>query len=343
MIEVEVEQGVGALTRPSLAAVLRFSDGIRRGSDAGEHRIRKGLRGGGGRVAEKRPPRPGGRRPLDERHRWVLDLQMPAMASTIPDRKTLRGSPDRFGYEWASYAQILPESKGQLERWLGSTGLASFAGKRCLDVGCGMGRNPYWMLQAGAASVVAVDVDDRSLASARRNLATFPGARVERASVYDLDAASLGTFDRVTCIGVLHHLESPEEALASMWRRVAPGGDLVLWCYGKEGNELLLPLIRGFQMLGSRLPLPVTHAIAKTAAAALWPSLRLLPWRTAYYRSLRGLSFENLESIVFDQMLPRIAHYWSREDMERLVRPLGGQVFLEFVQGNSWHARVTKR
>ena len=30
-----------------------------------------------------------------------------------------QGSPDRFGYEWSTYSTILPESKGQLERWLG--------------------------------------------------------------------------------------------------------------------------------------------------------------------------------------------------------------------------------
>lgn len=272
------------------------------------------------------------------------------MTQAAPDHKTLRGSPDRFGYEWATYAEILPESKGQLERWMGSTGLASFAGKRCMDVGCGMGRNPYWMLEAGAASVTAVDVDDQSLAAARKNLAHFteaepgkePRARVEKCSVYDLDPAKLGTFERVTCIGVVHHLEAPEEALAAMWRCVEPGGDLVLWCYGKEGNRLLLPIIRGFQQLGSRLPLPVTHAIAKATTAALWPAIHLLPWRTDYYRSLRKLSFGNVESIVFDQMLPKIAHYWSREDMERLARPLGGFAHIEFVQGNSWHARIIK-
>src|SRR5690349_15168020 len=145
------------------------------------------------------------------------------MSGSTPDSKTLSGSPDRFGYEWATYAEILPESKGQLERWMGSTGLPSFAGKRCMDAGCGMGRNPYWMLDAGATNMVAVDVDERSLAAARKNLARFlesskpgapPRARVEKCSVYDLAPDRLGTFDRVTCIGVVHHLESPEEALA---------------------------------------------------------------------------------------------------------------------------------
>ncbi|MCC6557011.1 MAG: class I SAM-dependent methyltransferase [Polyangiaceae bacterium] len=258
------------------------------------------------------------------------------------DDRTRQGSPDRFGYEWGIYAEVLPESKGQLERWMGATGLASFRGKTVLDVGCGMGRNPYWMLDAGAARVTAVDVDERSLEAARRNLAPFTNARVERGSVYDLDPAELGTFDRVTCIGVLHHLASPEQALQAMWRCVAPGGDLVLWCYGKEGNELLLPIIRGFRQLGSRLPLPATHALAKATAAVLWPAIHLVPWRTDYYRNLRSLSFGNVQSIIFDQMIPKIANYWTREDMERLVAPLGGSAHIERVQGNSWHVRVTK-
>src|SRR5262249_58639011 len=117
--------------------------------------------------------------------------------------RTSQGSPDRFGYEWSTYSAVLPESKDQLERWLGSTTLASFHGKRVMDVGCGMGRNPYWYVQAGAASVLGVDVDEGSLQAARKNLAPFPSARVERCSAYDLEPAAQGTFDRVTCIGAL--------------------------------------------------------------------------------------------------------------------------------------------
>lgn len=254
------------------------------------------------------------------------------------------GSPDRFGYEWSTYSMILPESKGQLERWLGSTGLASFAGKRVLDVGCGMGRNPFWFVDAGAASVLGVDIDDGSLAAAKKNLAPFGNARVEKCSAYDLSPQLHGTFDRVTCIGVLHHLPDAETALAKMWSCVAPGGDLVLWCYAKEGNRLLLPVIQSLRAVGSRVPLPVCHAIAKGITFAAWPAIRFVPWGTEYYRRLRSLSFKNVESIVFDQMLPRTSHYWTGEEMRALVGRLdGGEPTVEFVQGNSWHARVVKR
>ena len=77
--------------------------------------------------------------------------------------------------------------------------------------------------------------------------------------------------------------------------------------------------------------------------ALAWPALRTLPFRTDYYRRLRTLSFENVESIIFDQMLPRIANYWTFEDMGRLVGRLeGGSPVLKLVEETSWHARVTK-
>jgi 2-polyprenyl-3-methyl-5-hydroxy-6-metoxy-1,4-benzoquinol methylase len=253
------------------------------------------------------------------------------------------GSPERFGYEWATYSSILPESRGQLERWLGSTGLASFRGKRVMDVGCGMGRNPHWYAESGASSVLGVDVDDQSLEAARRNLKVHSSVRVEKCSVYDLDPAAQGMFDRVTCIGVLHHLAEPELALQRMWRCVAPGGDLVLWCYAKEGNRMLLPVIQSLRFLGSNLPIGMSRAVAQGVTFAAWPAIRVLPWRTDYYQKLRSLSFRNVESIIFDQMLPRIANYWTKGEMEFLIAKLdGGVAHLEFVQGNSWHARVTK-
>jgi len=253
----------------------------------------------------------------------MSSTEQPATDGTTSS-EDLRGSPDRFGYEWATYSSILPESKEQLERWLGSLPLTSFAGKRVLDVGCGMGRNPYWFLQAGAREVVAVDCDEGSLAAARRNLATFPNARVAQCSAYDLTPATFGAFDRVTCIGVLHHLADPSGALERMWACVRPGGDLVLWCYAQEGNALLLPVIQALRGVGSRLPVRATHAIAKGVTLAAWPAIHAFPWRTEYYRRLKSLSFKNVESIIFDQMLPHIAHYWSESEMTTLVRSLRG-------------------
>jgi SAM-dependent methyltransferase len=98
----------------------------------------------------------------------------------------LKGSSDRFGYEWDVYAEILPEHEEQFRRWTAPLEPQDWQGKDFLDVGCGMGRNSYWPLKYGAAGGVAVDIDERSLESARRNLKPFPGMQVMRVSAYDL-------------------------------------------------------------------------------------------------------------------------------------------------------------
>src|SRR5262249_37908162 len=57
---------------------------------------------------------------------WGRARRPKLMTATQSSKETeLQGSPDRFGYEWATYSTILPESRGQLERWLGSTTLES--------------------------------------------------------------------------------------------------------------------------------------------------------------------------------------------------------------------------
>ena len=89
-----------------------------------------------------------------------------------------------------------------------------------------MGRNSYWPLKYGAAGGVAVDIDERSLERARRNLNPFPTLQVMRASAYDL--AFEDRFDLAFSIGVIHHLEHPERALERMVAAAKPGGRVLI-------------------------------------------------------------------------------------------------------------------
>ena len=83
----------------------------------------------------------------------------------------MQGTGDQFGYEWAKYTAILPEFEEQFRNWIEPVSPADFRGAAVLDAGCGIGRNSFWALKYGAARVVACDVDDQTLASARANLA----------------------------------------------------------------------------------------------------------------------------------------------------------------------------
>jgi SAM-dependent methyltransferase len=197
-------------------------------------------------------------------------------------------------------------------------------------------------MRYGALGGVAVDVDDRSLANAARNLADHPTLRVERCSAYDLPFED--EFDIVFSIGVIHHLEFPERALARMVRAAKPGGRVLIWVYGRENNGWLLPLLNPLRKtVFSRLPVSVTHHLSMYPAALLWLALRLGLRPNAYFRLIAGFGFAHLRSIVFDQMLPHIAHYWRREEVEALMTAAGlSEVRLEWVNEMSWAAVGTK-
>jgi SAM-dependent methyltransferase len=248
------------------------------------------------------------------------------------------GSPDRFGYEWAEYSELRPIYEEQFKRWTSLLLPEDWRGKRFLDVGCGMGRNSHWPMTYGAAAGTSIDVDDRSLAAARRTLALWPTVEIKRMSAYEI--AFNDTFDIVFSIGVIHHLADPQQALRQMTAAAKPGGRVMIWVYGYENNEWLVryfdPLRRA---LFARLPIGLTHALSAVLTAILWLGLRLGVGRIEYFHLLRRLGFRQLRSIVFDQMLPRIANYWRRDEVEALMRGAGlTDIRLAPVNDMSWTA-----
>lgn len=259
-----------------------------------------------------------------------------------PDRAITAGSAARFGFEWQHYAEMRPEYEEQFLGWTTPLQPSDWRGVSFLDVGCGMGRNSYWPMRYGAAGGVAIDIDERSLASAGRTLAEFPQVQVEKASAYEIPYHD--RFDVVFSIGVIHHLEHPEAALGQMVQAARPGGRVLIWVYGRENNGWIPALFDPLRKaLFSRLPIRVVHHLALYPASLLWLALRAGIGGIAYFSLLRRFSFRHLRSIVFDQMLPRIAHYWPRETVEQMMRQQGlVDIKLAWVNEMSWSAIGTK-
>lgn len=268
------------------------------------------------------------------------NLALPGAPLAAPALSELErtGSPDRFGYEWAAYSALLPMHEEQFRRWTPHMAPADWAGKTFLDVGCGMGRNSYWPMSYGAAGGVAADLDERSLAAAARTLAAFPDLQVRRVSAYALPYQD--EFDVVFSIGVIHHLEHPAAALAGMARAAKPGGKVMIWVYGAENNRWLTVALNPLRRaVFSRLPVGLVHHLSLYPAALLWVLLRLGTRPIRYFELIAQFGFAHLRAIVFDQMLPRIAHYWTKAEVEALMRAAGLQeVRLEWVNQMSWAA-----
>jgi len=247
-----------------------------------------------------------------------------------------RGSPERFGYSWDRYNDIKSDHEEQFLRWTQPLTRADWRGVRFLDGGLGIGRNSYWPLTYGAQSGVGVDVDDRTLARARSNLAEFPMMEVRKQSVYEI--AEANAFDIVFSIGVVHHLDDPPAATKRLAQAAKPNGRVLLWLYGRENNGWIVlfadPLRK---LLFSRLPLSWVHAISWPITAALWAMLKVGFRPIEYFRLLNTFSFEHLRAIVFDHMIPKIALYYTREEAIDLLRQAGlTDIEAVWVNNMSW-------
>jgi tRNA (mo5U34)-methyltransferase len=138
-------------------------------------------------------------------------------------------------------------------------------GKRCLDIGTYDGFLAFEMERRGAAEVVAIDIEDHDrwdwppdarpeVSGIENRTAGFRGPKKgdgfrlasrllnskvdwRPLSIYDLDPATIGTFDVITCGTLLLHLRDPIRALEAI-RSVCTGFFL-----SSEQLELWLTLL----------------------------------------------------------------------------------------------------
>jgi SAM-dependent methyltransferase len=161
---------------------------------------------------------------------------------------------------------------------------------------------------------------------------------VRRQSIYNIPEEN--SFDIVFSIGVIHHLEDPEAAIKRLVRATRPGGHVLIWVYGEENMGWLVRFFDPVRrVLPGRMALRVVYHFSFYLSALQWVVLRVGFGRTQYYQLLRRIPFLQLRVIVFDQMIPRIAHYRSRAMVEKLMFEAELEVVrLTCVNEMSWSA-----
>lgn len=230
-------------------------------------------------------------------------------------------SSQRFGYEWNKYSWVTEDYERQFLNWTSPLTSSDWKGKRVLDAGCGMGRNSFWPMKWGASSLVAFDFDERSVSRAQETLKDFSTAQVQFKSIYDI--AWENEFDIAFSIGVIHHLKDPKLALANMVTALKPGGTLLIWVYGYEGNEWIVRYVDPVRIhITSKLPLPLVHFLSYFCSIPLYAFIKIFKGPSKYFAQLATFNFWHVHSIVFDQLIPDVANYWKKEEVLSLVEGL---------------------
>ena len=115
----------------------------------------------------------------------------------------------------------------------------NFKGKTVLDAGTGTGHR---LVQAAAAfkeaRFLAVDVSEPPLRIARE-VAAHEGVKNVDFQLFNLmeNGTTLGSFDMILSMGVIHHLADPARGLRNLVRNLSEEGIIFLYIYGKHGGH----------------------------------------------------------------------------------------------------------
>ena len=115
---------------------------------------------------------------------------------------------------------------------------------------------------------------------------------------------------------------------------------MLIWLYGRAGNDPYLRLVEPVRALTTRLPpwllSGLCHAI--NVGLALYVGLcRYLPLRGYCRNVLAKLSWHKRFLVIYDQLNPAVARYYSEHDAWALLEQAGfQQVQLHHRHGYSW-------
>lgn len=259
-------------------------------------------------------------------HRYVMrDGYLDCSRDAVAD-----GSTDRtfasFGFEWNNFDEVRDEDATFAEVYFRDVDLSSLDGKIGLDAGCGKGRYTRF-LAAHLGATVALD-GSSAVEAAARNLAGLPSVLVVKS---DLRAAPFapGSFDFISSLGVLHHLDDPRAGFDRLLAYLAPGGRILLYLYSRPPTpglrSMALSLASALRRVTVHLPHRLLKALSGPVAACLYAGI-VLPGDYGDRRGVtvlsglpmsayRGKPFRSLVLDTFDRLSAPVEHRYLWKEL----------------------------
>lgn len=242
-----------------------------------------------------------------------------------------------FGDQWTTYTDN-PGYYGSvklLEDLFGPLlSLDDIRGRKIADIGSGTGRIVNMLLEAGTGHVVGVE-PSAAYAVLKQNTAVH-GDRVTLLNVRGDALPSDLELDAVVSMGVLHHIPDPAPVVAAAYRALKPGGRILVWLYGREGNESYLQFAEPLRALTKRMPHWLLALICSSLNVALDAYIFLcrfvpLPMRDYMRGHLAKLPRSVRRLTIYDQLNPAYAKYYAEDEAKTLLATAG------FAEVQTWH------
>jgi ubiquinone/menaquinone biosynthesis C-methylase UbiE len=207
----------------------------------------------------------------------------------------------------------------QFERW---------AGKRVLEVGCGIGTDTINFARAGA-TVTAIDLSTESLAIARKRAQVF--GLEDRIRFFAADAEHLSSlvrpepFDLVYSFGVLHHTPDPARAVGEIRKFMSKSSEFRMMVYARNSWKRIM-IDAGFDQPEAQSACPVAYTYS-------------------YEEIGRLLEGFQVASITQDHIFPfAVAKYLKYEyELAPWFAAMPQEMFRALERALGWHTLVVAR
>ena len=229
-----------------------------------------------------------------------------------------------FGFEWTSFDDVRNEDEEFASVYFKDLDLATLQGKVGLDAGCGKGRYTRF-LAAHLDATVALD-GSAAVEAAARNLAELPSVLVVKSDLREAPFAP-ASFDFVSSLGVLHHLDDPRAGFQRLLSYLAPGGRILVYLYSRPTDAGLraagLRLAAALRKVTVRLPHRVLKVLSAPISALLYYGLvvpgeigeryKLSALAGLPMHAYRGQPLRSLFLDTFDRLSAPVEHryVWS--------------------------------
>lgn len=154
-------------------------------------------------------------------------------------------------------------------------GAIYWRGKAVLDVGCGTGELAYLVAKKGAKKVVGIDYSKAAIDVAKTSYQSSGLSYL----CEDISKIS-GTFDVITVVGVLEHIDEPLKLLQKLKKMLAPKGSIIVTCpnWSNPRGYMLLALK---DIFGAKITLADIHYLTPVEFEKWARLLKMsLSWKT---------------------------------------------------------------
>jgi len=138
-----------------------------------------------------------------------------------------------------------------------------WAGKKVLEIGCGIGTDASEFLKKGA-EYTGLDLSEESLKVAAQRFKTFGySGLLHLSDAENLDFLPENHFDLIYSFGVIHHTPNPKKIIENSHRVLARNGELRIMVYAKDSWKSLM-IEGGFDQPEAQYGCPIAFSFDKS-------------------------------------------------------------------------------